>query len=774
MKKGFIFFIFILLSVFFINIGFGNWIFNTSINVKQEVGITSVGGIIECYKYDGKNDESNPYSKFATLEGAIASANSFAENGQKVHIYVTPQSFIDVKNQNLTLNNGVSLYLPYEGKTYDISSDNEVSGLTGSFVDTSEANIKKYNVSKLNFINTKLSISSGAELYIGGKVGEKGVCGTYAEIDLDRNSNIIVKDKGSMHCFGYIKENKNNCLFVDNDEYLNSNSFNNSFDRNRYIEIQNGGNFYSPITFYDAGGMGELTGLNSKKIFPINVFDFPNVQTYLKVLAGATFKAEARLSRTSGGRTFNVKEELTIVKPNGSTGNSLLTLNNGFISFEYCPLNPGFTSSDSSKTYIYVKGAASLGFLKIAVNGVEISTKDTFLPFSYKLQLIIGQNGNLETNNYKIKFMGGSLLKVLKGGSINVQSEIIGYKASSCQGIIDYSDKHGDSRFIINGTLKVSKNAKIGGHFKTEATDDSAIIDLTNAVQNNLISSSTEGLTQTIIKIYATGDFFDANTSKITSNLLKAGVVIKSDSNGNKCWADGDNLLSFVLSILVDNPNNYEHPLAGYIVYKYDKNGKKSQLSTEGVYTMSSGEYLFEKGESFEIDSLARAEKTEFTKQTGTNYTFSNKHKYTITSDMEITITAGEGVLVRFSMDNESGSGGSTVKISESITNNGTYYQIGQSSGGTAIEIAVKKNAYIKYEVKLGQCNSTILGDHYIFAGIVNVPSDGSTKQNGTKLKTTIKNKGWLASAISGGSTSASNNIMISGTSTIHAYIEKR
>lgn len=771
MKKGFIFFISILLSVFFINIGFGNWIFNTSIKVKQEADITSVGGIIECYKLNGKNEESYPYSKFATLEGAIASANSVAVNGQKVHIYVTPQSFIDVKNQNLALNSDVSLYLPYEGKTYDISSDNEISGLTGSFVDTSEANIKKYNVSKLNFINTKLSISSGSELYIGGKVGERGVCGTYAEIDLDINSNIIVK--GSMHCFGYIKEN--NYLFVDNAEFLNSNLFNNSFDTNRYIEVQNGGNFYSPITFYDAGGMSELTGLNSKNIFPINVFDFPNVQTYLKVLAGATFKAEARLSRTTAGQTFNVRQELTIVKPNGTTGNSLLTLKNGFISFEYCPLNPGFTFNDSSKTYININGETSLGLLEITVNGVKISTSDKFLPFSYKLQLIIGHNGNLETGNYKIKFMGGSLLKVLKGGLLNVQSEIIGYKANSCQGIIDYSDKHGDSQFIINGSLIVSKNVNIGGHFKTEATDDSARIDLTNALQTNLISTSTEGLTQTIIKIYATGDFFDKNSSVITSNLLKSQVIIKSDLSGNKCWGEGGNLLSFVLSIVVDNSNNYQNPLAGYIVYKYDKNGKKSQLSTEGVYTMSSSDYLFENGESFEIDSLARAEKTEFTKQTGTNYTFSNNTKYAMKSDMEITITAGEGVLVKFSMDNESGSGGSTVKISESLTNNGTYYQIGQSSGGNAVEIAVKKNAYVKYEVKLGQCNGTILGDHYIFAGIVSIPSnDDSTKQNGTRLSTTIKNKDWLISAFSGGSTSVSNNIMITESSTVHAYIEKR
>ena len=771
MKKRLIFFVTLLLNLLLVNTGWGDWILSAPVRVNQDVGFKDVSGMIECYQINGKTEESEPYSRFATLEGAVKSANAISDKGGKVNMYLKPKSFIDVKNQTLTLKSGVSLYLPYDGKTYDISSDDEISSLSGSFVDTSEANVGKYNVSKLNFINTKLTVSSGAQIYIGGKFGEKGVCGIYSEIDLDKRSNIVVF--GSMYCHGYIKET--NSLNVDQNERASSDLFFNSFDSERYVKIESGGFFYSPLVFYDAGGLSQLTGLNSKGVFPINVFDFPTIQTYLKILAGATFKGEARLSRTTAGRTFNVRQKLTIVKPDGAQGDSLMTLKDGFISFEYCPKVPGFTSNDSSRTYITIDGKTTLGFLEITVNGAKISTSNKFLPFSYKMQLVVGNNGGFDTGSYKIKFMGGSLLKILSGGQFNVQSELIGYKANSCQGVIDYSDKYGDSTFVINGEISVSKNAKIGGHFKTENVRGTATIDVSNAAQGNLIVSSVEGLTETAVKIYATGDFFDSDTSSLTSNLLKAAMVIKSDSNGMKCWADGGNLLSYVLSVKVDNPNNYENPLAGYKVFKYDKNGSKSQVSTEGVYTMSSGDYLFEKGESFEIDSLERAEKTEFTKQSGANYTFSNNTKYAITNDIEITITAGEGVLVKFSLDSESGSGGSTVKISESLSKGGNYYQIGQSSGGDSIEIAVKKNAFVKYEVKLGQCNNTILGDHYRFSGIVNIPTnDDSSKQNGSVLPTTKKNKGFLASAISGGSTSVSTDILISESCTIHAYIDKR
>lgn len=766
MKKGFLFSIITAIFSLFISVGLSNWIINSQVEVKQNATLTSPGGIIECYKVNNDKEESAPYAKFCTLEGAIASANDTVKTSSKVNMYLKTGSFIDVRNKNLTLNSGVSLFLPYEAKTYDIFSENEIKNLSDGFIDTDDSSIKTYNVSKLTFTNSRLTISSGAQVYIGGKFREKGVSGYYTEIDLDPFSNILVN--GSLYCHGYIKEVQ--ASNVEQNDRFGLNLFFNTFDKKRYVEVKDGGYFSSPLAFYDAGGMGELVGLNSKGVFPINVFDLPCIQTYLKIDFGAIFKAPARMMRATAGKSFPVMETLTIIKPQGSNLSSLMTLKNGYISFEYCPMTPGYTKSDRSKTYVVINGGTDLGFLEIKVNGQSITTADKFLPFSYKFQLVVGENGKFNTGRYKIKFMGGSLIKILSGGLLTNQSEIIGYKANSAQGILDYPTDVEDSKIIVNGSLVLDSSAKLGGHISTEAKNDSAKIDFSKVSQTQLCVSSSEGLSQTTIRIYATGDFFDDEKANISTNLFKASITISSDYQGRMCWADGCNLISYILTIAVDNTNNYEHPLIGYKVYKYDSQGNKTLLSTDGIYMTSGGDYTFEKGEYFEIESLERAEKTEFTKQADSDYTFSNGTKYLIKGDTTITTVPGEGMLVKFSIDGESGSGGSTVKISESLTKGGTYYQIGQSSSGTAVEIPVKKNAYVKYEVIQGPCRKK-LEEHYLFKGIVNIKTgDDTTKNSGTKLATKFKNN--LGFSLFGGAESISTDTLITEPSTIHAYIK--
>lgn len=138
-----------------------------------------------------------------------------------------------------------------------------------------------------------------------------------------------------------------------------------------------------------------------------------------------------------------------------------------------------------------------------------------------------------------------------------------------------------------------------------------------------------------------------------------------------------ERIISYRLSIVVEKSKDYGYPTSGYKVYRYDTSNKKTILSTDGIYMTSSNEYLLEDGESFEIESLDRAEKTEFTSQKNTHYVFSNKMKYLIKSNTEITITPGEGILVKFRIDSESGASGSSVIISEASTKGGTYFRIG-------------------------------------------------------------------------------------------------
>lgn len=771
MKRALAIFLSFVCSFMLISFGLSDWILNTPAVAKADPSFASVGGKIDNYTFDGKNESSTPYASFTTLEGAVKNANEKAAT-TKVHMYLTIGSHINVRNQTIKLNSGVSLYMPYSEKKCDISDNSEIKALRDEFIDISDQNIKKYRVSSFSLYSTNITISSGAAIYIGGQFRQKGVSGYYSEIGLNNTSSITVS--GELYCNGYIKEisAKN----VDNDDDVSNYRFSNESDKLRYVKVLSGGYLKTPMAFYDAGSMGELTGLNGKDVFPINVFDFPCIQTYFSIASGAKFEAAARMFKSSGGTEIPINETLLIIY-NGKSNkkNPFIKLTSGYISFEYCPLQPGYTSSDASKTYMCINGAADLGYISITVNGTDITTSGKFLPMSYKMQVVIGKSGNFNTNGHDMKFMGGSSLTVCEGGTLNLNSKLIGYKAKSTSGIIDYPQTYGDSRFLVNGTFVMSSSAQLGGHFTTKEGAGNAKMDLSNAPQDSLKVTSYEGLTKTGISVYATGDFFDSDTDAKISYLLKGGVVVSSDPNERMCWADGGNLNSFLLTIRVDNRNNYEHPALGYKVSMFNSSNKESSLTPEGVYVTTDSEFPIEKGLKFKVDSLDRAEKTEFTSQNGSNYTFSSGTSFTMVGDIEVTIYPSEGVLVRFSIDNESGSGGSTTVISESATSGGTYYQIGTSSAGSAVDIAVKKGAYIKYEVTQGNAKGTKLGNHYLFSGLVTIhANDDSSKNNGQQLTTKIKNKTSFFGYILAGSTSVSTNTHITSNSTIHAYIEKR
>ena len=767
-KRSLLLLLTFLLSLVLFDFGSGSWVVNSPINVDEEVTLNPAGGIIENYKVSGGKEESAPYAKFVTLEGAIKSANSILTNGNGVNIYLTPNSYISVVNQNLTLNPGVTLFLPYEGKKYDISSDDELTNIGKTFVDTDSDGVKKYNVSNFAFEDSSLTISSGAKVIIGGIFQETGVSGYYSQITLDQNSSIIVE--GELICNGYIKEK--DAKYIDQeDDYLSTDRINNECDGKRYVLVKDGGMLKAPIAFYDAGGsMGSLTGLNNANVFPISVFDFPCLQTYVRIDAGGKFLTVGRMVRSSGSATVPVNETIQIVKGTSDSGTALITLSTGYVSFEYCPLTPGFTQKDESKTYLIINGEASLGYMSISIknNGVtsKISTEDKYLPFSYKLQIFIGSKGSFSTNSYKMKFLPGSRLKILKGGQFNLNSSLIAYKTNSLSNLsISYPNEMADAVVICDGDFIMGSDSTLGAHFSTTSNDGTALIDLSKVSQGSLNASSPESMSATLVSVYSTGDFLDDDGESITQYLLKAGTQIKSDSQGNKCWQGDGSLISYTLSITVSNPKKYANPVVGYQVYKYDSSGNETLLSTKDLFESESKSYILGKGESYKVISLDRAENTSFTKQHNSNYSFTSGSKYAIKGDTEITISAGEGILIRCEVSNASGAGGAVHKVYEKTS--GNFNLIDMFNGPTNFkEISIKKGATIKYWVKLGNQNflQYSTGDHYLLNGIVDKTSATSEKDlSGTKLTTKTENSGKYSEV--------SN---VQSESTIHQLIVKK
>ena len=160
---------------------------------------------------------NSPYASYTSLEGAISGAKKYTDAGTVVNMYLTIGSAMKVENQALILEKNMNLFLPYENKKCDIASKDEIAKLSKGFIDTSAGNVQKYNVSSLNFINSSLSINSGATLTIGGMFQETGVCSYYSQITLDKSSSIEVE--GELTCNGYIKEV--NPRYIDQQEYNN-------------------------------------------------------------------------------------------------------------------------------------------------------------------------------------------------------------------------------------------------------------------------------------------------------------------------------------------------------------------------------------------------------------------------------------------------------------------------------------------------------------------------------------------------------------------------
>ena len=631
---------------------------------------------------------------FASVEAAVRSANSV---GNKT-VYVIPGVTTDITS-SFAINSGVTLCLPYEGTTWDYGTPTS-SGLSDSFIDTNANNVNTYRVTHLNVINSTITVNSGGKLYIGGKFRAKGICGKYTQISLDQNSHISVS--GTMINYGYIKEtNGKNPYQSTFDTFVNK--YNNEIDSQRYIEVLSGGVFRVTLAVYSSLSASLLEGLNSKGICPTDTFDFPNTQTYLRIYSGGTLEAQAKIYVSSSVSDKAVDTTATIIC-NQSIASSkslkpLFFLESGYMSIENCPTNVEY-SNVNSKSIINVNGTVNMGYLYMNLEVATIDTSSMFLPLSYKIKTILS-SGSTFTSNYQIKLLAGSSLLIQDGATANLNSSTILYKSNSMKGLsTTYPENLDDALCVNNGSIIFGSSAKFGGHISTTAESNTALINTTSISLSSLSVTSYEGTSKTAIKIYATGDFFDSTSNQIESKLIDGGQTILSRSDGMQCWANGY-VDSYVLTINVVNTDGYAYPAAAFKVYGYNSSGgSETLLSSADKFEVDMGTYTyFVKGnEQFKVVSLARAKSNAFTEQNGSNYTFTSGTKYTMKGNIELTITAGEGIMMWFTSSGQSGNGGSTKTVSECATSNGTFETLlTGGASGSQMNVVIGKNQYFKY-----------------------------------------------------------------------------
>lgn len=689
-------------------LAYGSWIIPF---VDSTVGITvdkKSKIVVENYYFKNKKEDNSPYAKFVDLASAVESANNAIKNGQasNVHIYIISGSAISVEDKAITLNSGVSLFLPYNGKIVFTDNEDDYKGYINSQnSDSNSGGVSGNRKCLLQLINSSLTIEKGAELYIGGEIGTRGVVRYYSEVLLDKNSHIDCS--GSLYAYGYIKES----ITINSNQAGNEGKLNNECDSKRYINFNNGSYLMTLLSIEDTSSGGTLKTLVDNNICPFNIFDFRNIQTYAKFENGASMDAKARLVVGSSSLAQYISETVHIIN---TQGNSALFLSkssdliaDNYLSLEYCPSNSnGFTNSSNSPTKAVLSESVDLGSIVINASAAKIDTSNYFLPISYKIHCYVAKNASFNIKN-KIKFLPGSETTIQNGGVLDNFSSMIFFK----QGILDNADSVSssfknkpDAKLVVNGTLKAETNSSVGGYIETENQTGNAKLDFSQlGSQSNLTVSSYEGTNKYEAKVISSGPFENDDKS-VSDAQFAAGTSVMS-STSTAAWT-GERISTHSLSVKVDTSEGFKYNVANYQIYQADDANGTNQIELTSGSTAGDKSFDLKDGKYFKV-VVSRAKSASFATS---DQSFASNTYFKANKDFELVLRPNEGVPLNVRTENSSGAGTTRYSVLE----DGTGYSVVLSQNDQVILIKDKKYTF---KVKDKGFGTTTFGSVYIAKG---------------------------------------------------------
>lgn len=646
-------------------VGYSSWLVSADF-LGGEVNALTTGPIAY---------NKNTSVKYTNLNTAL----NRAKQGES--IYVIPGNSITITT-DLNITSGVSLYLPYQDELWDIQSNTEIN--SSSFIDSSATNVKNFRKSQLIMSNyANINIESGGNLYLGGIFGTRGTNSYYCEIALNEGSSINCN--GKFYCYGYVKElsGKN----ANQSDYQNY--YNNEFDQNRYINVGKGGYLKTALAIFDSSSAGAMSTYVNANVCPLNIIEFPNLQTFTTINYGATFDVQIRLALGSGDNIGYTNEKAIMVNSSTDSDKAMFKLSSGSISFEYCPDNITYTKYstivNSSPTRIYLHGNCDLGSLyfkvTLQVASTTVDTSKMFLPISHKFYIFICDGGVFNCKN-DLKFLPGSHLTILKDGSFNVSADMMIYSSNKFKEV-DSSTypsycRDTDASFINNGNLVIESKGTAGGFVTNTTLDNSAVVDLTNvSSQSKLTVSLPEGSNGMTMTLPLSGPFYQESSQSVSNaNFASSSKVISHSNSGDSYSWEGTSYKTDVLSVVVNKPYNIN--FVEYHVYQADDSkGTNSQEITSSVMT-DSGTYNIVDGKYFKVSLSGKEKGASFTD--GRSDTFVSDSWFKMSSDTILTIDPNEGKILQVYVQSISGAGSSSVKISTSTTQKGTYNQVAKYS----------------------------------------------------------------------------------------------
>ncbi len=524
-------------------VGYGSWV----IGLKERGEIVSKAPKIPvCYIGD---------KKYLTIDAALKDA---CGNGKADTIYVIPGL-----GKNLSINNSWeiestdSLLLPYEGENVL----NEKGNNGTDFADNNPSKNRK----------TLVTLGSGQTLTVNGTLSIGGVTGSgsspmgqasssYCELDMQQKSSLIVGEKGTLNCYGYIKESANN----------NESS----------ITIQNGGTLLTPAVFYDHSSASTSYFIKNNGVFPYKQFDVPQIRPTMIFKYGSTLIGKAHLYGTSAG---DILTNANLIGKEGSFIN--MTSEDSKIIWRFSDTNTKTTNSSMSthSTKVDVYGTQNFGSLAVTISGVSVDSKDYYLPIPYGYSITVKKDANftLPSTIKGVKFMPGSSLVSEPGSTLNFNSNILFYQGTKANnGIASFSYLTSDPAvFESNGTTYINKGfeGKISSSMSASSNSESKVI---FGSDYGLIHDSKEGTESAIYNWGGAFGIIGETSESASASYFQIGNEYSS-SIGSGYWKG---MTGEVLPSDVDNIDIVVTDSAGNVL---TKRPLVSDYETAADYKMS-------------------------------------------------------------------------------------------------------------------------------------------------------------------------------------------
>ena len=356
---------------------------------------------------------------------------------------------------DLTIPSGVTLILQSD----EDSSDDE--NATNSYKDGAGTTVIYDN----NYIQYTLSILSGVNVNVEGKIIVKGVMGATSQTSQGhtsgKHSRII--NNGAM-------DFANGSILAVRGSVMGSG----------VAYFRSGATAYSPFAVYDFRG-GQYTLHVYTSISPFNQYGMINIQCKQIFYAGSTNYAYMELYASD-------KHNSTQQKVFGEGG--VIEVTDGYLMREY--------DRAADKITLTLAGTAKTNALTLEVDSYKADMKVLFFPIPWNYNVVIG-DGTTPTTltaNYLYKVMTGASLTIQKNATVNLGGCAIVYSAFDNSELTyggngeGYPQKEA-AKFTLNGTLNVT--GTFGGN--VVSTENGAVLSFGSKAKSSASSKESKSVT---------------------------------------------------------------------------------------------------------------------------------------------------------------------------------------------------------------------------------------------------------------------------------------